>query len=284
MEDTNKKDLETLKKYCKKKAILKAHVVELLPFDYNGTKRFGVRVVFSLNKRTKIGLIKPSNISIGYNKNKIKDLLDQDIDIVITKVKDSRKVYAKLNDLMVIEDIRPKKIEYDNDKKSEMLKNFENFNNKEFDVKISEIMDWGANVVDKNNVKYFMYNSGFAKGYIPINKVKKIGDKLKVKIIKCDKIKEIIYVAMVEKYEEEITKNVDEFKVDEVIKGTIVTKTSTLCFVNIAPMIDALCSPIEGLEVGTDVFVQISAIKELKNRKTIRGKIILTKFDDELKL
>lgn len=284
------KELNLLKESYKNKEILSAKVEGLAKFVNNQDEnivKYGVFVSFNINQKSKLALIRPENLMKSYNEDEVRLMVGNNINIQIIKVKNRNKIYAK----KYIEKKPKTKIKNSNiDRKNvttkinDMLNNPDKYIGKEIDVKILNIAEWGAYVEDDSGVRYLLYNSGFAYGYVPVSRVKKIGDKLNVKISQINSLKKIFYVKMVEKYREEMPVQPEDFVPEQVVKGTIVTKTSTLCFVNIAPMIDALCFPIEGLEVGTDVFIQIIGVKDLGKRKTVRGKIILTKFDDELKL
>lgn len=155
---------------------------------------------------------------------------------------------------------------------------------KVYDAVVKKVLDHGAYLmIDENDV--FMYNSQFAEGYIPINAVKKPGDILKVKYNKYNEKSDIIYVKMENKYTEDVVLDLSTVKPQDIMKGIVRTKTSNLCFVNISPMIDVLCSPVEGINVGDEALIKITGFKEESDgRMRVRGKILVSKFSDDFRL
>lgn len=287
-DEIKQKDLESLKDLCENKTVISVRVDESVKFiaEKDGKVSYGVKCGYQVEGRKKVILIRPENLNKRYTEESIQELIGEDLSVIITKVKAWNKVFAKQQRLAKKKPVKKEPVKYEFSKENErkIIKDFDNFVNKELEAKIYRFTDFGAFLVDENNTRYFLYDSGFAYGYISIRRVKKIGDVLKVKITKCNEEKNTIYVTMVEKYKEEMSKQPEDFKEDEIVKGRIVKKTSTLCFVNISPMIDALCFPIDGFEVGDETFIQIIGVRDLGNRKTVRGRIVLTKFDDEFKL
>jgi ribosomal protein S1 len=286
--EEKEKEISSLEEYRTNKTPITVTVDESVTFisqDEAKTKKYGVKGYFMYENRKKIVLIRPENLSRRYDEESIQSLIGTQLEAYITKVKTFNKVFA--NQIKKQNKDRKNiinKYNFNKENERKIIENFDKYIDKEVEATIYRFTDFGAYLVDKDNIRYFLYDSGFAYGYINIKRVKKIGDTLKVKISKFNEEKNTIYVTMVEKYQEEMTKQPEDFKEDEVVKGRIVKKTSTLCFVNIAPMIDALCFPMEGFEVNDEVFIQIIGVKDLGNRKTVRGKIVLTKFDDEFKL
>lgn len=286
--EENKKMLSSLKKISyshKPIEILIKKVISFNKGDDESEEKLGLMGEFRIkdNNKRVTALFNPDGIIGPADFYSLKDLEGKTILSKIIFVKNHNCVYAKqVQQRRKSEPIILPKI--NRTKEQEMLKNIDSYIGKEFDGKIVSFNEYGALLVDDENVGYFLYDSRFAYGYIPIKSKKKVGDVLRVKIIENARNKQGLYVEMVEKYKEEVTIKPEEFEPDSVVRGVIVKKTSTLCFVNIAPMVDALCFPIEGYEVGTEVFVQIIDTKDLGNRKAVRGKIILTKFDDEFKL
>lgn len=288
--EEKKKRLSSLKKmsYSHRPVNVKIKRVINLAKKNEENEILGLMGEFFLDNKRITVLFNPENI-LGYTDYySLEELVGQEILARVLFPKTHNCVCAKqlkeFEDGMNSEKVKKEKLKVNSEKRNDMIKNFDKYLDTEFDAKIKSFNDFGAILIDADNIEYFLYDSCFAYGYIPIKKVKEVGDSLRVKLTKYREDKNSFYVTMVEKYQEEMTMQPEDFKPESIVKGTIVKKTSTLCFVNIAPMIDALCFPIEGFEVGTEVFVQIIGVKDLGNRKTVRGKIVLTRTDDEFKL
>lgn len=287
--EEKKKQISSLKKMCFSHRPIEITIKSVVNLAKKNAENeiLGLMGEFMLNDKRITTLFLPENLKCYTDFYSLKEMEGKTVMAVLTYAKSHNCVYARqLLDKKTIKELKKKNStpRFNQKKEQEIISNFENFVGKEFDAKIKSFNEYGAVLADDDNVEYFLYDSCFAYGYIPVKRVKNIGDTLRVRLTKCKQEKRSLYVTMVEKYKEESTITADDFEPESVVSGTIVKKTSNLCFVNIAPAIDALCSPIDGFEVGDGVFIQVIGIKDLGNRKTVRGKIVLTKSDDEFKL
>lgn len=259
-------------KYVKlkeEKTVLKGKVGVIFVTKDDGYEVKAVRVKPDDDKKTTI-IILAKDLFFEKNIRPLKEIVGKSINFRIKDIKDD-VIYGER--ISVLED-----------EQNAIIEDAKKDPEKSYTAVIKNILEQGA-FLSIGDVPVFMYNSGFALGYIPISEKKKIGDKLEVVFHKYNPSNDLIYVRMKEKYKEEMTSSIEDFKVQEVYKGVVRTKTTNLCFVNIAPMIDCLVSPVEGIEVGDETFVKITGYRQVnENEVRVRGKIIIQNQTDDFRL
>lgn len=265
----NKANYEKLKK---EKTIVKGkvNVLTTTTVDNKTVRALGINL--DGDKKNTI-LISTIDLFLPKSGRSLKSMVGTEIDFRIKDVKSKDKNLF----------ITGERVSVLREKKDALIKELEKNPDKVYKAKIKKLLEHGAYLMI-DDIDVFMYNSAFAEGYIPVNAVKNIGDELEVQFNKYSENNDIIYVKMKEKYKEEIVLDLKEVKPQDIMKGVVRTKTSNLCFVNISPMIDVLCSPVEGFEIGDEALVKITGFKEENGRTRVRGKILISKFSDDFKL
>ena len=173
MKEERLNEISSLEKYCEDKTPVEIIVDEIITFtsqDENKTKRYGVKGYFIFNNHKKIVLIRPENLLRKYNEESVQELLNTEISVCLTKV----KTYNKLFTIKIKHKKNTsKKYHFNKENEKNIIKNFDKYVDKEVEAEIYRFTDFGAYLVDNNNVRYFLYDSGFALGYINIRRVKK---------------------------------------------------------------------------------------------------------------
>lgn len=142
----------------------------------------------------------------------------------------------------------------------------------ELEATITGIIGYGAHL-EINGIYGFMRNTDFSESYIKIRDVMKVGDKIKVKLIKKSNT-EKISLEPVTKYEPRTVLKIDNFERNQVVLGVVNNVKPWGAYVTIAPGFDALC-PIpetEEIEEGTKVSFRITQVQEDSGR--VRGKVV----------
>lgn len=156
------------------------------------------------------------------------------------------------------------------------------------EAEIINFVKFGAylivNVSQENNEKtlncfktYLLKNSDFSIDHTPISKVKKEGDKIKIKIYNKDNIENTkLTVEAYEKYENPNKVDVNNFSNVSIAIGHVSSINSTMTFVNLADGVDALTniSPnCQNIRVGSKVVVSKLKITEKEGNLKISGLI-----------
>ena len=142
----------------------------------------------------------------------------------------------------------------------------------ELDATITGIIGYGAHL-EMSGVYGFMRNTDFSDSYIKIRDVMKVGDKIKVKLIRKSDTDKISLEPVV-KYEPKTVLKIDNFERNQVVLGVVNNVKPWGAYVTIAPGFDALCPIPEAdeIEEGTKVSFRITQVQE--DNKRVRGKIV----------
>lgn len=192
--------------------------------------------------------------------------INKNLDFVVREVKENGKVYVST---LIPYEYRKQQLDYFYDI------------GKSFKATVSEVKNFGAFLLYKNNVTLVLRNKDFSSNYTACKKVLEPGDIVDVKIKEITPDEHKYVIELVEKFEAKQTTKVDEIKKDEEYTGEVVTVEPFGCFVNISPGIDVLCpisrdkrEPVE----GDNVKIKITATHSNENK--VRGTII--KYNDNL--
>lgn len=269
MDKDMSKNIEKYDKLLKDRTIINGIIGPVVIVDLDGYKARAVEVTPNDAKEDRI-IILAGDLFYSHSSLSLEEMKDKEISFRIKSIKKDI-VYGE-------------KISILEERKQKMIDDGVNNPNKVYKAKIIKILEQGA-YLNIDEIPVFMYNSGFAFGYIPISEVKKQGDEVRVLFHKYTPETGVLYVKMKDKYRQKMTIKVEDIKPQEVKKGVVRTKTTNLCFVNIAPMIDVLCSPIEGIEVGDEVFVKVTGYKKVnENEVRVRGKIVIQGYSEDFRL
>lgn len=145
---------------------------------------------------------------------------------------------------------------------------------KEFDGTITHIEKYGG-YVSINGQSAMLRNMDFSNDYTILADKHKVGDTIKVKLLKITSTGKIL-VEAVEKYCAPTSVDFSTFSKNQVVLGRVRTIKTWGCYVCIAPNLDVL-APIpehldRELEEGMSVRIKISKVDEEKNH--IRGKVL----------
>lgn len=145
---------------------------------------------------------------------------------------------------------------------------------KEFDATITHIEKYGG-YLSINGNSVMLRNMDFSDDYTILADKHKIGDVIKVKLLKITSTGKIL-VQAVEKYCGPTSVDFSSFSKNQVVLGRVRTIKTWGCYVCIAPNLDVL-APIpetldRELEEGMSVRVKISKVDEEKHH--IRGKVL----------
>lgn len=137
---------------------------------------------------------------------------------------------------------------------------------------IINILKYGA-YVEIDGVTGLLKNQDFADDYTAIGDVKKIGEKINIRLRKVSESGRLLFEA-VEKHSDPTIMGIDMFERDQIVFGMIRNVKPWGVFVRIAPNLDALCSipPTGEIEEGMKVSFRITQVDEEQGR--VRGKIL----------
>jgi len=140
-----------------------------------------------------------------------------------------------------------------------------------FDAQIVNILKYGA-YVEIDGVTGLLKNTDFAEDYTAIGELLSIGDTVKVKMKKLSANGNILFEA-VKKYKSPTIMDINSFEKNQIVLGVVRNIQPFGIFVQIAPNLDALCSP-DIAEIEEDMKVSVRITKVDKAAGRVRGKIL----------
>jgi len=140
-----------------------------------------------------------------------------------------------------------------------------------FNAQIINILKYGA-YVEIEGVTGLLKNVDFAEDYTTISEMMSVGDFIQVKMKRFSKNGRILFEA-VKKYKSPTIMSIDSFEKNQVVLGVVRSIKPWGVFVQIAPNLDALCSP-DAVELEEDMKVSVKITKVITEEKKVRGKIL----------
>lgn len=269
MKKTKDEAVTSYEQLLKDKKVIKGNVKTITTIEYNG--EYEVKAIGISSKAVNVKdmiYIPITELTLPKSRVFLKTLLGRDLDFRIKTIEESGRIIGERASIIA-------------EKKIKFLKDAAANPDKVYKAMIKKTLDHGA-YLSIGDIDVFMYNSAFAEGYIPIKFAKKEGETVEVLFNKVNPKNDQIYVKMKEKYTEEQTLDLTAIKPQDIMKGIVRTKTVNLCFVNIAPMVDVLCSPVAGIEVGQECTIKIVGFKEKEDGgMMVRGKILVAREPDD---
>jgi len=150
----------------------------------------------------------------------------------------------------------------------------------EIEADVIKVKDFGAYLHYKGAV-LILRNKDFANDFTSVKEIVREGTKLKCKLIELSKTRRI-FVTAAQKYEVSSKIDLNIFKRDQVILGTVVAVKPFGVFVRIAPGVDALCPIPLSYDPKEDDHVQFRILQVNVETRRVRGKIIRRVQDDVL--
>ena len=140
-----------------------------------------------------------------------------------------------------------------------------------FNAQIINILKYGA-YVEIEGVTGLLKNVDFAEDYTTIGEMMSVGDFIQVKMKRFSENGRILFEA-VKKYKSPTIMSIDSFEKNQVVLGVVRSIKPWGVFVQIAPNLDALCSP-DAVELEEDMKVSVKITKVITEEKKVRGKIL----------
>lgn len=150
----------------------------------------------------------------------------------------------------------------------------------EIEAEVIKVKDFGA-YLHYNGAVLILRNKDFANDFTSVKEVVREGTKLKCRLVELSKTRRI-FVMAAQKYEVASKIDLNIFKRDQVVLGTIVAVKPFGVFVRIAPGIDALCPIPLNYDPREEDRVQFRILQVNPDNRRIRGKIIRKVKDDVL--
>lgn len=150
----------------------------------------------------------------------------------------------------------------------------------EIEAEVIKVKDFGA-YLHYNGAVLILRNKDFANDFTSVKEVVREGTKLRCKLVELSKTRRI-FVSAAQKYEVASKVDLNMFKRDQVILGTIVSVKPFGAFVRIAPGVDALCPIPLNYDPKEDDHVQFRILQVNTETRRVRGKIIRRVKDDVL--
>ena len=149
----------------------------------------------------------------------------------------------------------------------------------EIEAEVIKVKDFGAYLHYKGAV-LILRNKDFANDFTSVKEVVREGTKLKCKLIELSRTRRI-FVTVAKKYEVASKVDLNMFRRDQVILGTVVAVKPFGVFVRIAPGVDALCPIPLNYDPKDEDRVQFRVLQVNPENKRVRGKIV-SKVKDEV--
>lgn len=147
------------------------------------------------------------------------------------------------------------------------------------DADVIKVKDFGAYLQYKGTV-LILRNKDFANDFTSVKEVVREGSKLKCKLVELSKTKRI-FVMAAQKYEVNSKVDLNMFRRDQVVLGSVVAVKPFGVFVRIAPGVDALCPIPLNYDPKEGDQVKFRVLQVDENKRRVRGKI-MNRVQDEV--
>lgn len=143
------------------------------------------------------------------------------------------------------------------------------------EAQIVHFLKYGA-FVEIQGITGLLKNTDFADDHTKINDIKKIGDKLRVRLARPVADNGKLNFQAIEKYKNPTILNINTFERDQVVLGVVRDIKPFGAFVNIAPGLDALCNLPPNIEIEEGLKVRFRIQQVIIEDNKVRGKILTT--------
>lgn len=141
-------------------------------------------------------------------------------------------------------------------------------------AKVSKLTYFGA-YVEIHGVTGILKNENFSDDHISVGDVFKVGDTLKVKLLRVNNTGKLAF-KVPKMFKKSSMSELSNFEVDQVIKGSVIAVKDWGFYVRLLPGVDALC-PLprdEEVFVGSNAVIKLTQIFDEKGNLRIRGRLI----------
>lgn len=150
----------------------------------------------------------------------------------------------------------------------------------EIEADVIKVKDFGAYLSYEGAV-LILRNKDFANDFTSVKEIVREGTKLKCRLCELSETRRI-FVMAANKYEVTSKVDLNIFKRDQVVLGTVVAVKPFGVFVRIAPGVDALCPIPLSYDPKEEDRVQFRILQVNTDTRRVRGKIIRKVKDDVL--
>jgi len=250
----NEKTLKTLNELMENKTVLKGKV-KVIGYD----ETFKTDVLRLEMNNGLSGFIKREDLDIRETKQSLVPYVGKTVKFIIKEIMEDGTLICSRKEIKEQE-------------RAELVAKLEA--GEEFDAKITHIEKYGG-YLSINGVSVMLRNMDFSNDHTILKDMHKVGDVLKVKLLKITSTGRIL-VEAVEKYCNPTEVDFDSFASNQVVLGRVRTIKTWGCYVCVAPNLDALAPIPENLNVeleeGMSVRFKISKVDHENHR--IRGKVL----------
>lgn len=205
------------------------------------------------------GFIKREDLDVNIGKQSLVPYVGRQVKFIIKEILEDGTLICSRKEIKEAE-------------RTKLIKELEE--GKEFDATITHIEKYGGYLTINGN-SVMLRNMDFSNDYTILADKHKVGDTIRVKLLKITSTGKIL-VEAVEKYCDPTSVDFTSFSKNQVVLGRVRTIKTWGCYVCIAPNLDVLAPIPESLdrelEEGMSVRIKISKVDDEKHH--IRGKVL----------
>lgn len=138
---------------------------------------------------------------------------------------------------------------------------------------IVHFLEYGA-FVEIQGITGLLKTTDFSLDHTKVKDIKKIGDKIRVRLSRPVGDNGKLNFEVIEKYKNPTILNIGAFEADQIVLGEVRDVKPFGAFVNIAPGLDALCNLPTTFEIETGLKVRFRIQQVSPEENKVRGKIL----------